>query len=376
MTDTERSYMLRAVELARQGGGNVNPNPRVGAVIVKDGRVIGEGYHQKFGQLHAERNALASCIEDPAGATIYVTLEPCCHYGKTPPCTEAIIEKKLARVVVGSRDPNPKVNGGGVRVLREAGIRVDTDFCREECDALNPYFFKFIGQGRPYVTLKFAETLDGKIASVSGKSQWISGEASRRHTHMMRSENMAIMVGSGTVLADNPMLTCRVDGGMSPVRVICDSRLRTPVTANVITTAAETGERLRQPRTVIATCVSDEERLAPYRDAGAAVLVLPEGNDGHLNLPALMEQLGAMNIDSVICEGGGQLNWSALKSGIVDRVQAYVAPKLFGGSAAPGPVGGTGVDAPAQAWTLHNIHVTPIGTDFLLEGDVETCSQE
>ena len=203
-------YMRRAIELAKKARGFTSPNPMVGAVIVKDNRIIGEGYHERCGQLHAERNALASCKESPKGAVMYVTLEPCCHYGKTPPCTEAIIEAGIRKVVIGSRDPNPKVSGKGAKQLRKAGIEVEEDFLRTECDALNPVFFHYISTGTPYVVLKYAMTADGKIASHTGKSKWITGEKARNHVHQLRHWYSGIMVGIDTVLADDPMLNCRI----------------------------------------------------------------------------------------------------------------------------------------------------------------------
>ena len=236
---TDRDYMTRAIELAKGGVGYTSPNPLVGAVIVKDGRIIGEGYHERYGSLHAERNAFASLKESAEGATIYVTLEPCCHHGKQPPCTEAIVENKIARVVIGSRDPNPLVSGKGTAFLREHGILVEEDFMKEECDRLNPIFFHYITNKLPYVVMKYAMTLDGKIATVTGASKWISGEESRHMVHEMRHKYRGIMVGIGTVLADDPMLNCRIDGLRSPVRIICDSHLSIPLDSNICKTANE-----------------------------------------------------------------------------------------------------------------------------------------
>jgi len=237
MNDAE--YMGRAIELARLATGFTNPNPLVGAVIVKDGRIIGEGYHKKCGELHAERNAIASLCESAKGATIYVTLEPCCHHGKTPPCTEAIIENEISRVVIGSRDPNPLVAGKGAKILREHGIEVIEDFMRDECNELNPVFFHYITKKTPFVTLKYAMTADGKIATKTGASKWITGEKAREEVQHMRHAHMAIMAGIGTVLADDPMLNVRVEGLKSPVRIICDSRLRIPTNSKIVSTAKE-----------------------------------------------------------------------------------------------------------------------------------------
>ena len=236
---TKEDYMRRALKLARQGAGYTNPNPMVGCVVVKDGRIISEGYHEKYGEFHAERNALTRCVEDPAGADLYVTLEPCCHYGKTPPCTEIIIEKKIARVFVGSMDSNPLVAGKGVQILREAGIEVETGILAEECRKLNEVFYHYMETGLPFVAMKYAMSLDGKIACATGDSKWVTGEAARRHVHELRKQYMGIMVGIGTVLADDPMLNCRVAEGADPVRIVCDSQLRIPMDSRLVQTARQ-----------------------------------------------------------------------------------------------------------------------------------------
>ena len=361
---TDRDYMLRAIELAKGGLGWTSPNPLVGAVIVKDGRIIGEGYHERCGELHAERNAIASLTESAEGATLYVTLEPCCHYGKTPPCTEAILEQKIARVVIGSRDPNPLVAGKGAAILRAAGVRVEEDFMREECDALNPVFFHYITKKTPYVVMKYAMTLDGKLAAYTGASQWITGEEARRHVHTQRSRFRSIMVGVDTVLADDPQLTCRIEGGRNPLRIICDSHLRTPLSAKVVQTAKEVP-------TYLATCVTQELRLAPYRDLGCNILPVPESS-GHVDLDALMTLLGKMGVDSVLLEGGATLHWAAVEAGLVHKVQAYIAPKILGGKTAKSPVGGQGFAHPDQALILKSPALTRLGQDILIESEVES----
>lgn len=358
----DESYMRLALDLARKGMGRTNPNPMVGAVIVRDGQVIAQGYHARCGDLHAERSALKNCREDPRGATMYVTLEPCCHQGRQPPCTDAILDAGIARVVVGSDDPNPLVAGKGLDKLRRSGVEVVTGVLREECDALNQVFFHYIRTKRPYVVMKYAMTLDGKIATHTGASRWITGEAARRRVHQDRNRYAAIMAGVGTVLADDPLLTCRIEGGRDPLRVLCDTHLRTPLEAQVVRTASEVP-------TVLATCCTDAAKKAPYEAAGCRVWTLPE-HRGHVDLTVLMDRLGQEEIDSVLLEGGATLNWSALEAGLVQRVQAYVAPKLFGGKSAPGPVSGLGVDVPSQAAVLRNVTVTPLGEDFLLEGEV------
>lgn len=375
----QKKYMRAAIELAKRGAGYTSPNPLVGAVIVKDGRIIGAGFHERYGQLHAERNALADCRSrgnDPEGAALYVTLEPCCHYGKTPPCTQAIIENKLSRVIIGSRDPNPLVSGKGAAVLREAGIQVTEDFMREECDALNPVFFHYITTGLPYVVLKYAMTLDGKIATRAGHSKWITGEAARANVHRDRHRLTAIMAGVGTVIKDDPLLTCRLENiqnpgfssGRNPIRIICDTNLRTPPDAKVVMTAKEIP-------TIIACSSADKEKHRPYLDAGCQVVTVGKDTNGHLDLRELMEKLAERSIDSILLEGGSTLNWSALKAGIVNKVQAYIAPKLFGGTEAKTPVGGRGVEFPAQAVLLENLQIKKLGENILIESEVKPCSQ-
>ena len=373
----EEQFMKRAIELAKHGVGWTAPNPLVGAVVVKNGRVIGEGYHRKYGELHAERNALAACSEDPAGATLYVTLEPCCHYGKTPPCTEIIIEKKIAKVVIGSRDPNPKVAGKGARILREHGIEVVEDYMREACDALNPVFFHYITTKTPYVVLKFAMTLDGKIATRTGASKWITGEAARNHVHQLRGRYAGILAGIGTVLADDPMLNCRIDGAHQPLRIILDSHLRIPMGSRLVRSAKE------YPLLIVCNESNrDREeganRIQKLEEAGAKVWTLPEKN-GHPDLNVLMQRLGEEKIDSVLIEGGGTVNEAALKAHIVHHVYAYIAPKIFGGEDAKTPVEGSGIRLPQECAQLRLAKITVLLNDMLLEYDVEgetECSPE
>lgn len=362
MNSDDEKYMRQAIALALKGTGRVNPNPLVGAVVVKDGRVIGEGYHQQYGCPHAERNALAACTESPAGATIYVTLEPCCHHGKNPPCTQALIQAGVSRVVVGSADPNPLVAGKGIAQLKAAGIQVEEGCLQAECDAINFIFFHYITTKQPYLALKYAMTADGKIACHTGASRWITGEAARHHVHQLRNKYAAIMVGTGTLLADDPELTCRIENGNNPVRIVCDTQLRTPLSAKLVTTATEVP-------TIIATCCQDEIRHKPYQEAGCQVWVLPSKNKG-VDLHALLQRLGQEKIDSVLVEGGGQLNWSLLQAGLVQRVYTYIAPKIFGGDAAKSPVGGIGVDTPQQAFQMKVVSTQQLGDDFLLEQEV------
>ena len=373
---TDQNYMLQAIQLAKQGEGWTNPNPMVGAVIVKNGRIIGKGYHKKCGELHAERNAIASLTESAEGATIYVTLEPCCHYGKTPPCTEAIIEQKIKRVVIGSRDPNPKVSGKGIKMLQEAGIEVIEDFMREECDRLNPVFFHYITTKTPYVVMKYAMTLDGKIATKTGASKWITGEAARAEVQHMRHRYMGIMAGIGTVLADDPMLNVRVEGWKSPIRILCDSGLRIPLDGQIVKSAGKY-------RTIVAYADSKntEAKRKRLHEMGVETIWCPDENN-QVDLKKLMKYLGEEGIDSILLEGGGTLNDSALRAGIVQEVQAFIAPKLFGGMNSKTPVEGIGVRFPSEAVKLKCTDICQIGEDIRITCQVcgkeqeESCLQE
>ncbi|WP_330399751.1 bifunctional diaminohydroxyphosphoribosylaminopyrimidine deaminase/5-amino-6-(5-phosphoribosylamino)uracil reductase RibD [Peptostreptococcus faecalis] len=360
--------MSMAIELAKKGCGWVNPNPMVGAVIVKDNKVIGKGYHKKCGEAHAERVALADCEESPFGATIYVTLEPCCHYGKTPPCTQAIIESGIKRVVVGSLDPNELVAGQGIKILEDNGIEVVTGILKEECEKLNTVFFHYINKKVPYIVMKYAMTMDGKIATYSGKSKWITGETARNNVQDDRNRYSGIMVGIGTVLEDNPMLTCRKEGGKNPTRIICDTKLKTPLDSNIVKTA-------NQIETIIATCCDDKVKLEKYKNMGCKIIQQDKYNE-KINLKDLVVELGKIGIDSILLEGGSSLNWSALESGIVNKVQTYIAPKLFGGKNAKSPIGGQGVDEPGKGFMLSNPTIVYLGEDILIESEVVNCSQE
>lgn len=357
--ENHQKYMDLAIDLAQKGRGQVNPNPLVGAVIVKDDVIIGSGYHEKYGGLHAERQALAACTQSAAGATLYVNLEPCCHHGKTPPCTEAIIENKISRVVIGSVDPNPLVSGKGIEILRQQGITVITGVLEEACQELNTVFFHYIKTKTPYVLMKYAMTLDGKIATRTGKSKWITGEEARAAVHQTRNEVAGIMVGVNTILQDDPLLTCRIDGGKNPSRIICDTHLRTPLTAQIVATA-------RKIPTYLATCSRDQNKIKRFEIMGCKILAVPPAGD-HLDLRELMVQLGQEGIDSILLEGGGTLNFSALKSGIVNQLQVYLAPKIFGGAAAKTPVEGPGLEDPAEAFQFTDRKIKIFGDDICLE---------
>ena len=360
MNDSD--YMKIALQLAKKGCGFTSPNPMVGAVIVKEGRIIGQGWHENYGEAHAERNALAACTENPKGATMYVTLEPCCHYGKQPPCINAIMEAGIERVVIGSGDPNPLVSGKGIQILKKQGILVTEHILQEDCERLNEVFFHYIQTKRPFVVMKYAMTMDGKISTKTGASKWVTGETARRHVAQQRHRYAAIMAGIGTILTDDPQLTCRIEGGKNPIRIICDTHLRTPLDTQIVATAKEIP-------TILATCCADREKQEAYLAAGCQILQVNEKN-GHVDLQELMQKLGEQEIDSILIEGGGTLHWTALEEGIVQKVQAYIAPKLFGGRTAKTPIEGQGVATPAEAFYLKNSKIIPLGEDFLIESEV------
>lgn len=356
--------MKLALELAKKGERRVNPNPLVGAVIVKDNKIIGKGYHEYYGGPHAEINAFSSAQENVEGSTMYVTLEPCCHYGKTPPCVNAIIKNNIKKVVVGMLDPNPKVAGKGIEILREHGIEVITGVLEKQSIELNEIFIKYITTKVPFVVMKYAMTLDGKIAAYTGDSKWITGESAREEVHKLRNKVSGIMVGIGTVLQDNPSLTCRIQGGISPKRIIVDSNLRIPLSSNVLTIKDET-------LTIIATTKkASQEKIQILKDNGAEVLIVEDIN-GRVNLQALMKRLGEMGIDSILLEGGSTLNYSAIEQGIVDKVQAYIASKIIGGESAKTPIGGKGKPLMSESIILQNVTFKTFDEDILIEGYVK-----
>lgn len=365
-------YMRRALALAARGQGRTSPNPLVGAVVVQAGEIVGEGWHQRAGTPHAEVHALAQAGALARGATVYVTLEPCAHFGRTPPCTAALLEAGVQRVVAAMVDPNPRVSGQGLATLKAAGVETTVGVLEEEARRLNEAYVKYITTGRPFVLLKGALTLDGKIATSAGDSRWISGPDSRRLVHQLRDEYDAVLVGVNTVLRDDPRLTTRLaDWGRTdphrpprdPRRVIVDSQARTPPTAQVLRGGSAAP-------TLIATLASaPAERRAALEAAGAEVLLLP-ARDGRVDLSALMEELGRREITSVLLEGGGTLNAGALAAGIVDKVLFFIAPKIAGGRDAPTPVEGPGVARMAEAWRVEKLQTRMVGGDVVVEGYV------
>lgn len=363
--------MRRAIELALTAKGHTNPNPLVGAVIVKDGRVIGEGCHQKYGGLHAERNAIKSLNESAEGATIYVTLEPCCHYGKQPPCTLAIVEAGISRVVIGSRDPNPLVSGKGTAYLREHGIEVIEDYLRDECDEINPVFFHYISRKEPYVALKYAMTADGRIATDKGSSKWITGESARSYVHELRSTYTGILAGIGTVLADDPLLTCRIPGGRNPVRIVMDSHLNIPLDCNLVKTADQ--------GTVIVACLDEYtkgndqiSKVEKLKSLGVQVLgISPDSKGEHICVKDLLKKLGNIQIDGILVEGGKHINAAFLSAGKVNKLYTFVGNKIVGGKGAFTPVDDMGIEEMKDSVELSNPKVRTFDTDILIEYDVE-----
>ena len=375
-------YMQRAIALAKKGAGFVNPNPMVGCVVVKDNEIIAEGYHEYYGGLHAERNALTHTTADCKGATLYVTLEPCCHHGKTPPCTDIIIEKGIKKVVVGLLDPNPLVSGKGISILQNAGIEVVTGVEVDKIKELNKVFLKYIKTKRPYVILKTAMTLDGKIASYTGDSKWITNEKSRKLVHKLRSEMMGIVAGIGTVKADNPMLNCRLEGQQTtdnrqqsvrqPIRIIVDTKASISLDSNIVKTANEYRTILAISRDVTpvaskqTTDNSQQSKINELESFNVEILQCEE-KDGRVDINDLMVKLGEKGIDSLLLEGGSCLNAAFLEAGCVDEVYAFIAPKIIGGEHSKSPIGGKGIELMKDAITFDKVEIEQIENDILIK---------
>ncbi|MBF8984372.1 bifunctional diaminohydroxyphosphoribosylaminopyrimidine deaminase/5-amino-6-(5-phosphoribosylamino)uracil reductase RibD [Lutibacter sp. B2] len=359
-------YMKRAVELSKLGAGYTNPNPLVGAVIVKEDRIIAEGYHEEYGKEHAEINAFKNAKEDVEGSTMYVTLEPCSHYGKTPPCADEIVKRGISKVIIGMKDPNPLVAGKGIEILRKNGIEVIAGIEEDEIKKINEIFIKYITTKTPFCILKTAMTLDGKIASKTGDSKWISNEMSRRYVHKLRHRVSGIMVGIGTVLADDPSLTTRLEEGnrIDPTRIIVDTKARIPLEAKVLNLDS------KAPTIIATTEKAPKDKIKALKEKGAEVIITPLKND-QVDLKELMKILGDKNIDSILIEGGSTLNYEALNAGLVDKVISFIAPKIIGGRSAKTPVGGDGIEYMKDAFTLSNIEILRFKEDLMIEGYIE-----
>ncbi|MDO9534580.1 MAG: bifunctional diaminohydroxyphosphoribosylaminopyrimidine deaminase/5-amino-6-(5-phosphoribosylamino)uracil reductase RibD [Bacillota bacterium] len=361
--ESDERYMWMALDLARQGFGKTNPNPMVGAVLVKSGEVVGTGFHKKAGDLHAEIVALREAGEKARGAVLYTNLEPCSHHGRTPPCVNAIIQAGVRKVVVAAVDPNPLVSGSGIRKLQDAGIKVKTGVLEDKAKRLNEVFFKYITSKMPFVVVKTAMTLDGKIATRTGKSRWISGEKSRKFVHRLRSISDGIMVGINTVLQDDPQLTARLEGESdhNPVRIIVDSKGRLPLESRIVKTAPET-------KTILAvTNLAPTEKLVALQSCGVEILALP-AKEEQVDLCRLMWALGEKEISILLVEGGGTLNFSLLKEHLIDKIYFFMAPFLFGGGSAPTPMEGHGIDDINESWLVEDMEMKQLDNDILIIG--------
>lgn len=353
--------MHAALALASRGLGQVWPNPAVGCVIVDpQNRIVGRGWTQPGGRPHAEAEAMARAGKAAKGATAYVTLEPCAHHGKTPPCADALIEAGVARVVAAVEDPDPRVGGEGLARLRDAGVALESGVLREEAEALNAGYLMRQREGRPLVALKLATTLDGRIATHAGESRWITGESARAYVHMMRARHDAVMVGIGTALADNPTLTCRLPGleDRSPVRIVVDSRLHLPLTSNLVISAAE------HPTWLITVPGSDADRLRAFADCGVEIVEVQEAADGYPDPAAMFQALGERGLTRVLVEGGGHLAAALIRAGLVDRLRWFRTAGVMGGDGIPA-VAAYGVDELAMMRRFRRVDVRPVGDDIL-----------
>lgn len=369
MFQGDEYWMKQALRLAEKGRGHTSPNPMVGAVLIKGDKVVGKGYHRRAGEAHAEAIALREAGQEAKGATLYINLEPCSHFGRTPPCAPALIEAGVVRVVVGTEDPNPLIKGKGLEMLRNAGIEVTVGVCGDVSRRLNEAFFKYIQTKEPFVILKIAATLDGKIATKHGESKWITGEPSRRFVHQLRSRVDGLLVGIGTILKDDPLLTARIRGGRTPFRVILDSCLRMPEKAKVIEEGPE--------KTILVTTeLALKEKIDFFAKKGVNVLVL-DSLGRKVNLKSLLKTLGEMEMTSLMVEGGSAINGSFLAQGLVDKIYLFLSPKFLGGGGALGIFGGEGVERLSDAVSLDRMNIKRIGEDLLIEGyPKKICSQE
>lgn len=359
---SEEIFIREALRIAKNAEGRTSPNPLVGAVIVREGKIIAEGWHRKAGTPHAEVHALNMAGDLAKGSTLYVTLEPCSHYGRTPPCANKIVESGISKVVIAMKDPNPKVAGRGIEILQNAGIEVEVGILEDEAKKLNEVFLKWITEKMPFVTAKFACSLDGKISTVKGQSQWISCEESRKFTHKLRDLNDAIMVGIGTVLADNPSLTTRLVEGKNPTRIIVDSLARTPLDSKVV--------QDKQAKTIIAvTKNAPSEKITALENSGVEIIFAGENK---VDLKILLEKLAEREITSILAEGGGTLHFSMLKEKLVDKIFAFMAPKILGGKSALTSVEGEGFENLSDAVELKNLTAEKIGEDILLCGYIKS----
>jgi len=366
VAEADQIWMRRALDLAARARGRTSPNPMVGAVLVKDGQLIGEGFHAYAGSDHAEVAALRDAGPAARGATLYVSLEPCSHYGRTPPCVEQILQAGIRRVVAACEDPNPAVSGKGIAALRAAGLSVDVGVLAEEAERLNEAFFTHVRTGRPFVTLKVAASLDGKIATRTGESRWITGESARRRVHQLRNEMDAVLVGIGTVLRDDPLLTTRLEiaDQRDPIRVVVDNLARLPLRAKAVNRASTA------PTILAVSQMAPRTKLEALEREGVQVIVV-ESSPRRVSLERLIEALGKRGILSVMIEGGAEINASALREGVVDKVLVFLAPILIGGKSTPTAVGGDGIESLTQAVRLRDVRIERFDGDILVEGYIQ-----
>lgn len=363
MTAADATWMERALALAERGRGAVEPNPLVGAVVVRDGAAVGEGWHQQFGLAHAEINALAAAGDAARGATLYCTLEPCCHHGKTPPCTDALIRAGIKHVYAAMLDPYPEVAGKGMACLQQAGITVNMGLCESAARRLNAPYLKLVTTGRPFVHAKWAMTLDGKIATARGASKWISGAAARQWVHELRGKVDAILVGRGTAVADDPLLTARPAGARIALRIVLDSSASLPLGSRLVRSVSEA------PVLVVTAPGADRSREEALRHAGCEVLALPH-DDRAMALPALLDELGRRRFTNLLVEGGAQVLGSFCDARLVNRVHVFIAPRILGGHQALSPVAGHGAATVAQALPIRDWRYETVGDDLLIHGEL------
>lgn len=358
-------YMKKALNLALKGVGKTSPNPLVGAVIVKNGKVIGEGYHEYYGGPHAEVNAINNATENVEGATLYVTLEPCSHYGKTPPCAELIVRKKLSKVVIAATDPNPMVAGKGIKILQENNIEVVNGILENEAKKVNEIFFKYIKDKKPFIILKWAMTMDGKIATTTGESKWITNEKSRYYVHELRNMSSGILVGVNTIIKDNPSLTTRLKNeGSDAVRIIVDSTLRIPLNSKVLFVSSS-------KKTIIATTnKADKNKFETLNKMKNVQAIIIPDKESRVDLTYLFDWLGKEGIDNILIEGGSEINFSVLKEGLADKIITFIAPKILGGKNSKPPVGGIGFEKLKDAVLLKDINIKTFDDDIMIEAYV------
>jgi diaminohydroxyphosphoribosylaminopyrimidine deaminase/5-amino-6-(5-phosphoribosylamino)uracil reductase len=363
----DQKYIKMALKLAEKGRGRVSPNPLVGALVVKGEHVVGQGYHARYGDQHAETKALEEAGSEAKGATIYINLEPCCHHGQTPPCVDEIIKARISKAVISIKDPNPIVNGKSIEILKNKGIEVKLGVLEKTASKLNEFFFKYITTSTPFVTLKSGMSLDGKVATKTGESRWVTSDISREYVHQLRNQMDATLVGIETILRDNPRLTTRLKNskGRDPIRVVIDSLLRIPIRMRIFTQESDAGN------IIITTINAPIDRIKKIESSGAKVLFVKPKGKNRVDMQAMVEELGKLQITSLLIEGGPGINASAIQEGIVDKVIMFIAPIIIGGKIAPSAIQGDGIARLEEAVRIRNIKTKRLGDDLMIEGYVE-----